>query len=53
MRCRYCGYEEKLAKFLGSTHCNPPFDVQPHKFDGQHPADLREAEQAKKADSCR
>lgn len=43
MRCRYCGRNQKEAEHSGSTKCSPPFTPQPHVFDGQHPADLREA----------
>jgi hypothetical protein len=44
--CKHCGRLSDEAESMGSTHCNPPFNVQPHNFNGQHPADvikLREA----------
>lgn len=31
-RCTYCGRYRWEADEKGSTLCNPPFDVQPHKF---------------------
>jgi NTP pyrophosphatase (non-canonical NTP hydrolase) len=35
-RCEYCGAEEDASR---NTHCCPPFVVQPHAFNGKHPAD--------------
>jgi hypothetical protein len=43
-RCYHCGRSKFDAERIGSTHCNPPFQVQPHLFNGQHPADLIEAQ---------
>lgn len=31
-RCKHCGRELANALGIGSTHCNPPFAVQPHDF---------------------
>lgn len=32
VRCAHCGRFEPDALARGSTHCNPPFAVQPHDF---------------------
>lgn len=44
MRCRWCGRRKENAEQIGSTHCNPPFKVQPHLFDGRHLADIQDEE---------
>lgn len=36
MRCDFCGREKGEAVATGSTHCNAPFDVQPHQWTGKH-----------------
>ena len=45
--CEHCGKAQGTAEALGSTHCNPPFVIQPHAFNGKHPADALNREQVK------
>lgn len=42
-RCEHCGRLKSSADSIGSTHCIPPFERQPHAFNGKHPADMRMA----------
>jgi hypothetical protein len=40
--CAHCGRVDSDACAAGSTHCNAPFDYQPHEFTKPHPYLTRE-----------
>lgn len=42
VRCEHCGADDSAV----STHCAPPFHVQPHTFTDNHPADKLQAARA-------